>query len=107
MQPFVIRLGRSCVFVMIVSPFPLFERFCCPKKEATSLHSGLIANGRARRQSRRGGAVYWSGTKTLDGTSARPGAASCGEGDLWENCFNRGIESALTFSRFCVGFDLL
>ena len=30
-----------------------FERFCARKKEANSLHSGLIANGHARRQGRR------------------------------------------------------
>src|SRR5216683_4470672 len=34
--------------------FFFFERFSCSKKEANSLHSGLIANGRARRQGRRG-----------------------------------------------------
>src|SRR5713226_6341071 len=34
--------------------FPFFERFCARKKEGNSLHSGLIANGRARRQGRRG-----------------------------------------------------
>src|SRR5260370_38018842 len=34
--------------------FFFFERFSCSKKEANSLHGGLIANGRARRQGRRG-----------------------------------------------------
>src|SRR5438105_11705943 len=43
----------------------------------------------------------------LDGTSAGPGAASSGEGDLRESRFNRGIESALVLGRLRVGFDLL
>src|SRR6202158_466475 len=34
--------------------FPFSSGFCCSKKEANSLHSWLIANGRARRQGRRG-----------------------------------------------------
>src|SRR6202140_4477368 len=47
---FMIVCIRHCRF----SLFSFFERFCCSKKEANSLHSGLIANGRARRQGRRG-----------------------------------------------------
>src|SRR6266478_5269025 len=46
---FMIVCIRHCGFL-----FFLFERFCCSKKEANSLHSGLIANGRVRRQGRRG-----------------------------------------------------
>src|SRR5882672_9471357 len=48
------QVSWLCVFVIVVSPFSFFERFCCSKKEANSLHSGLIANGPARRQGRRG-----------------------------------------------------
>jgi hypothetical protein len=46
---FVILYIRHCDF-----SFFFFERFCASKKEANSLHSGLIANGHARRQGRRG-----------------------------------------------------
>src|ERR1700731_2600536 len=46
---FMIVCIRHCDFA-----FFFFERFCSSKKEANSLHSGLIANGRARRQGRRG-----------------------------------------------------
>jgi hypothetical protein len=35
------------------------------------------------------------GKEGCDGTSAGPGAASCGEGKLRRDCFNRGIESGL------------
>jgi hypothetical protein len=38
----------------MVSPFPFSSGFAARKKEPNSLHSGLIANGRARRQGRRG-----------------------------------------------------
>src|SRR5260370_38285299 len=62
--------------------FFFFEPFCCSKREANSLHSGVIANGRARRQGRRGEPVYWSEAETLDGTRPGPGAGSCGEGNL-------------------------
>jgi hypothetical protein len=40
------------VFVIVISPFSFFEMDCCSKKEANSLHSEFIANGRARRQGR-------------------------------------------------------
>jgi|ERR1700730_7906168 hypothetical protein len=46
---FMIMCIRHCGFSLF-----FFERFCCSKKEANSLHSWLIANGRARRQGRRG-----------------------------------------------------
>jgi hypothetical protein len=47
----------SCVFLRIrhwVSPLLFSSGFAARKKEANSLHSGLIANGLARRQGRRG-----------------------------------------------------
>src|ERR1700682_5015784 len=45
--------------------FPFFERFCARKKEANSLHSGLIANGRARRQGRQYGPFIGAKRKPL------------------------------------------
>src|SRR5882672_668610 len=45
---------HDCVYSSLWFLLFFFERSCCSKKEANSLHSGLIANGRARRQGRRG-----------------------------------------------------
>jgi hypothetical protein len=42
------------VFIIVVSPLPFSSGFAARKKEANSLHSGLIANGDVRRQGRRG-----------------------------------------------------
>src|ERR1700730_14518552 len=85
----------------------LFRAVLLLEKEANSLHSGAHCE-RACAPSRAAGyAVHWRKAETLDGRSAGPGAASCGEGNLGWNCSNRGGGSVLLFLRFCVAFDLL
>src|ERR1700730_13575843 len=70
----------------------LFRAVLLLEKEANSLHSGAHCE-RARAPSRAAGyAVHWRKAETLDGRSAGPGAASCGEGNLRWNCSNRGVD---------------
>jgi hypothetical protein len=69
---------------MIASPLLVFELFFRSKKEANSLHSGQSRTGM---RAVKGGEVIRSlgEVKTLDGPSAGPGAASCGEGNVEKN----------------------
>src|SRR5208283_2929925 len=62
------QFSPSCVFLRICHccfSSSFFERFCCSKKEANSLHSGLIAKGSVRRQGRRGGPFIGAKRKPL------------------------------------------
>src|SRR5712664_3240014 len=98
---FMVVCMRHCGF-----SFFFFERFCCSKKEANSLHSGLIANGRARRQGRRGMPFIGEKRKPLT-EEARDRAQPLAEKGICGGTVRIAEGSELVSYRFCVAFDLL